>query len=187
MLYKLAKARVLGLGYGCGAEKFVLVAKIMAGLDLSPADAQDYVNEFRQTNPRIVELWDRMGRALRQCEQKVWPIHTAAGRVLRYFNPAEGYAKPVKAGASVKFHGAKLVENLVQATARDVLADMVLRIETAGVPVVMHVHDEVIAEVPADEADAALSIITREMSTPPFWMPALPVACEARIAEVYGK
>jgi hypothetical protein len=187
MLYKLAKARVLGLGYGCGAEKFVLVAKIMAGLDLSPADAQDYVNEFRQTNPRIVELWDRMGRALRQCEQKVWPIHTAAGRVLRYFNPAEGYAQPVKGGASVKFHGAKLVENLVQATARDVLADMVLRIEAAGVPVVMHVHDEVIAEVPSESAEKALATVTREMSTAPFWMPALPVACEARIAEVYGK
>jgi DNA polymerase len=87
----------------------------------------------------------------------------------------------------VKFHGAKLVENLVQATARDVLADMVLRIEASCVPVVMHVHDEVIAEVPADEADAALSIITRQMSTAPFWMPSLPVACEARIAEVYGK
>ena len=71
--------------------------------------------------------------------------------------------------------------------ALDVLADMVLRIEASGVPVVMHVHDEIIAEVPADEAEAALAIITRQMSTPPAWMPELPVACEARIAEVYGK
>ena len=187
MLYKLAKARVLGLGYGCGADKFVLVAKIMAGLDLTPEAAKDYVDEFRQTNPRIVDLWDRMGRALRRCDKKVWSIQTKAGRTLRYYDPEEGHAKPYKGALASKFHGAKLVENLVQATARDVLADMVLRIEAAGVPVVMHVHDEIIAEVPADEAEAALATITREMSTPPAWMPELPVACEARIAEVYGK
>jgi hypothetical protein len=187
MLYKLAKARVLGLGYGCGADKFVLVAKIMAGLDLTPEAAKDYVDEFRATNPRIVDLWDRMGRALRRCDKNVWCTQTKAGRVLRYYDPEEGHAKPYKGSLPSKFHGAKLVENLVQATARDVLADMVLRIEASCVPVVMHVHDEIIAEVPADEAEAALSIITRQMSTPPAWMPELPVACEARIAEVYGK
>jgi hypothetical protein len=187
MLYKLAKARVLGLGYGCGADKFVLVAKIMAGLDLTPEAAKDYVDEFRATNPRIVDLWDRMGRALRRCDKNVWCTQTKAGRVLRYYDPEEGHAKPYKGSLPSKFHGAKLVENLVQGTARDVLADMVLRIEASCVPVVMHVHDEIIAEVPADEAEAALSIITRQMSTPPAWMPELPVACEARIAEVYGK
>lgn len=186
-LYKLAKARVLGLGYGCGAEKFVLVAKIMAGLDLTLAAASDYVDEFRQTNPRIVDLWDRMGRALRHCEGKVWSVQTKAGRTLRYFDPDGGQARAFKGANLVKFHGAKLVENLVQATARDVLADMVLRIEAAGVPIVLHVHDEIIAEVSMDTAEEALAIVRREMSTPPAWMPDLPVACEARIAEVYGK
>lgn len=187
LLYKLAKARVLGLGYGCGPDKFVLVAKIMAGLELTPEAAKDYVDEFRSTNPRITDLWNRMGRGLRQCKKKAWTIQTKAGRVLRYFDPENGQAKPYKGALASKFHGPKLVENLVQATARDVLADMVLRIEAAGVPVVMHVHDEIIAEVPADQAEAALATITREMSTPPAWMPELPVACEARTAEAYGK
>ena len=186
-LYALAKARVLGLSYGAGAQTFQRVAKIMAGLKLDEIDAKTTVDEFRQTNPRIVGLWDRMGRGLRQCQDRVWPIHTKAGRVLRYFDPVGGEARPTKAAAPVKFHGAKLVENIVQANARDVLADMVLRIESAGVPVVLHVHDEIIAEVPADEAEAALVTIRREMSNPPAWMPDLPVACEARIAEVYGK
>jgi DNA polymerase len=64
---------------------------------------------------------------------------------------------------------------------------MILRIEAAGVPVVLHVHDEIIAEVPIDTAEDALATIRREMSAAPAWMPDLPVACEARIAEVYGK
>lgn len=187
MLYKLAKARVLGLGYGCGPEKFVLVAKIMAGLTLSEQDAQDFVAEFRQTNPLIVELWNRMGKAFRGCSKAVWPIQTKAGRVLRYFDPADGEARPYKGATPQKFHGPKLVENLVQATARDVLADMVLRIEAAGIPVVLTVHDEVICEVADDTADQSLERVRSIMSTPPAWMPELPVECEAKIAEVYGK
>lgn len=186
-LYKLAKARVLGLSYGAGPQTFQRVAKIMAGLTLDEIDAKTTVDEFRQTNPRIVDLWDRMGRALRRCEGKVWSIQTKAGRTLRYFDPQEGQARAFKGANLVGFHGSKLVENLVQATARDVLADMVLRIEAAGVPVVLHVHDEIIAEVSIDTAEEALAIVRREMSTPPAWMPDLPVACEARIAEVYGK
>lgn len=186
-LYALAKARVLGLSYGAGPETFQRVAKIMAGLTLDEIDAKTTVDEFRQTNPRIVDLWDRMGRALRRCEGKIWSIQTKAGRTLRYFDPQDGQARAFKGANLVKFHGAKLVENLVQATARDVLADMILRIEAAGVPVVLHVHDEIIAEVSIDTAEEALATIRREMSTPPAWMPDLPVACEARIAEVYGK
>jgi hypothetical protein len=186
-LYSLAKARVLGLSYGAGAQTFQRVAKMMAGLTLDDFDAKTTVDEFRQTNPRIVDLWDRMGRALRRCEGKVWSVCTKSGRALRYFDPHDGQARPRKGGPAVNFHGAKLVENLVQATARDVLADMILRIESAGVPIVLHVHDEIIAEVPIDTAEEALAIVRREMSTPPAWMPDLPVACEARIAEVYGK
>lgn len=186
-LYALAKARVLGLSYGAGPETFQRVAKIMAGLTLDELDAKTTVDEFRQTNPRITNLWDRMGRAMKHCDMKVWSIQTKAGRTLRYFEPDGGMARSYKGATLVKFHGAKLVENLVQATARDVLADMILRIEAAGVPIVLHVHDEVIAEVSLNDADAALATIRREMSTPPAWMPDLPVACEARIAEVYGK
>lgn len=186
-LYSLAKARVLGLSYGAGAQTFQRVAKIMAGLTLDEIDAKTTVDEFRQTNPRIVELWNRMGKSLARCENACWSIHTPAGRVLRYFEPEENYARPHKGALPVKFHGAKLVENYVQATARDVLADMILRIEAKGLAVVMHVHDEIIVEVPIDTARAALEAVQKEMSTPPFWMPELPVACEARIAEVYGK
>ena len=79
------------------------------------------------------------------------------------------------------------MENLIQATARDVMAGMVLQIEAAGYPVVLHVHDEIVAEVPIDTAPEAMAEIRRIMSTPPEWMPTLPVECEAHLMEVYGK
>jgi DNA polymerase len=64
---------------------------------------------------------------------------------------------------------------------------MVLKIEAAGIPVVLTVHDEVVCEVAEDRAQEALGRIERIMSTPPEWMPTLPVACEAKIEERYGK
>lgn len=186
--YALAKARCLGLSYGAGAETFVRVAKIMAGLSLSLEAAAVTVQEFRQTNPRIVEYWDRLGRALKASEKSVWAIKTASGRVLRYFSPADGECEVVKgSGKRVRYWGSKLCENLVQATARDVLASMVLEIEAAGLPVVLHVHDEIVCEVPRAQAEAALETVRRIMSTPPKWMPGLPVECEAHIMEEYGK
>jgi len=183
----LAKARTLGLGYSCGAQKFVTVAKIMAGLDISAEDSERIVAEFRATNPKITSLWERMQRAFRQAKGKVWVAETRAKRAMRYYNPKDGQASAVKGKPSTKFYGGKLVENLIQATARDVMAGMVLQIEAAGFPVVLHVHDEIVAEVPTDTAPAAIEEIRRIMSTPPVWMPTLPVECEAHLMEVYGK
>jgi DNA polymerase len=163
------------------------VAKIMAGLDISPEDSERIVAEFRATNPKITSLWERMQRAFRQAKGKVWVVKTEAGRAMRYFNPADGQAAAVKAKPPTKFYGGKLVENLIQATARDVMAGMVLQIEAAGYPVVLHVHDEIVAEVPSETAAEAMEEIRRIMSTPPAWMPTLPVECEAHLMEVYGK
>lgn len=186
-LRALAKARVLGLGYSCGASKFVTVAKIMAGLDISPEDSERIVTEYRAQNPKITALWDRMQGEFSRVKGPVWAIRTKARRPMRYYKPKDGQASAVKGRPPVKFYGGKLVENLIQATARDVLAEMILRIEAAGFPVVLHVHDEIIAEVPVADAPNALAEIRRIMTTPPDWMPSLPLECEATTMEAYGK
>lgn len=54
---QMAKVRVLGLGFGCGAEKFVQVARIMGGVNLSLEESQEVVTSYRQTNRPIVSLW----------------------------------------------------------------------------------------------------------------------------------
>jgi DNA polymerase len=64
---------------------------------------------------------------------------------------------------------------------------MVLKIEAAGIPVVLHVHDEIVCEVSIDTAERDLVTVREIMSTAPDWLPELPVECEAQIMEAYGK
>jgi DNA polymerase bacteriophage-type len=84
-------------------------------------------------------------------------------------------------------YGGKLCENIVQATARDLLVDAILRLEEAGLRVLFHVHDELIVEVPTADVESAQRIVTDELSHEPSWAPGLPVACEVQPAAHYTK
>jgi DNA polymerase len=86
----------------------------------------------------------------------------------------------------IKTYGGKLVENVTQATARDVLAESLLRIERAGYPICLHVHDEVIAEVP-DTSEFTGAELGRLLATPPAWAPGLPLAAEGEELHRYRK
>lgn len=89
-------------------------------------------------------------------------------------------------------HGGKLTENVTQAVARDVLFDLIMKIEAktaAGYPArcVLHVHDEVVLEVPEKHADQVLADTLGLMAVPPDWAPGLPVQGAGGIMERYGK
>lgn len=89
-------------------------------------------------------------------------------------------------------HGGKLTENVTQAVARDVLFDLMHRIERKidkGYPAkpVLHVHDEVVLEVPKKQADQVLADVLGMMSKPPKWAPTLPVKGAGAVMERYGK
>jgi len=90
-------------------------------------------------------------------------------------------------GRGQHLYGGKLCENVVQATARDLLVEAILRLEEAGLHVLFHVHDEVIVETPVAEADAAERAIDVELSHEPPWAPGLPVKCEIQRVERYTK
>ena len=70
--------------------------------------------------------------------------------------------------------GGKLVENIVQAVARDCLAETIKRVSSAGYQIVMHVHDEIIVDVPTADT-GALKTITDIMAQPISWAPGLPL------------
>lgn len=109
-----------------------------------------------------------------------------SGRKLYYINPKLGvkqWDKPsinymgmeqsTKRWGTVETYGGKLVENCVQAIARDCLACSIERLEAAGMPVVFHVHDEVVIDIPADRAD--LDAVVQLMGAPIPWAADLPL------------
>ena len=186
--YQLAKARVLGLGFGCGWQKFIDVAWIMAGLRVAGRDARRIVKEYRADNPLILALWKRLDTAFRDSArdgdfQMVLP----SGRTMDYFDVSTyhgGSASIYRDGSRrTKFYGGKLTENAVQAVARDVFVEAMMRLETAGLPVVFHSHDK--AVIDHDEADPRE--VEQIMSVNPDWLPNVPLAAEADRTYRYKK
>lgn len=123
-----------------------------------------------------------------------------SGRNLYYRNAvlveAEGSSTITYAGVDQKTrkwglqrtYGGKLVENLTQAAARDVMVEMALSIERERLgDVILSVHDELIVEVPLAEAQARYKAIEKIMNTTPAWAPGLPVKAEGQILSRYGK
>jgi len=202
-LYQLVKAMVLGLGYGAGAKKFALIAKMQYGIDMTETKSNMIVNDFRTRNQPILDLWRKLeGDFQRAKADKQFEVGLPSGRVLTYRNIMSQWpdkqkydksgkarksawtAKVERGGPQIPFYGGKLCENLVQAVARDVMGAAVLRLEKAGCPVVMHIHDEAVCEVdnsvPAGE-------IERLMSVCPEWLDGCPIGAEATDAVRYKK
>ncbi|PCJ54098.1 MAG: hypothetical protein COA79_22140, partial [Planctomycetota bacterium] len=90
-------------------------------------------------------------------------------------------------GKGIGLYGGKLVENIVQATSRDILVNIILKLEQKNIPVLFHVHDEVICEVNINEASEVAKIVEKVMSTPPTWAKCLPLATEVEISKCYLK
>lgn len=188
-LYRLAKARVLGLGYGASASVFPKIAMSMAGIEVTPAQAQRIVREFRASNPLICQLWAKLERAFSMHMGKDFTLPLPSGRKLYYHHLArtpKGLSAVVQ-GKRCGFFGGKLAENLTSATARDVLGDILIRLDEAGYRVVMHVHDEVVVEVPEAKAKEAAADIHRIMTTPIDWLEGLPLAAETITSPYYTK
>mgnify|MGYP000723791563 CR=1 FL=1 len=190
-LYRLAKSRLLGLGYGAGASIFVQLAKSMAGLDITPQQAQKIVADFRASNRLITALWATLERAMTASVGKDFtlPLPSGRGRKLYYRQVAvtpKGLSALVQ-GKRVNFFGGKLAENLTSAVARDVLGEILLNLDAAGYRVIMHIHDEVVVEVPLEHLERDAKEVHRIMTTPPSWLAGLPLAAETTTSTYYTK
>lgn len=96
-----------------------------------------------------------------------------------------GMDQTTKKWSKINTYGGKLVENVVQAIARDCLAESLFRLERLGIKNVMHVHDEVVIDEPAD--GISLDEITKLMGEPISWAPGLPLAADGFITSYYKK
>lgn len=90
-------------------------------------------------------------------------------------------------GGRTATYGGKLVENIVQATARDILAAALVALERASIPVVLHVHDEIVCEVAHHQAEAMLEKIRTIAAQPPTWASDLPLSVSGFTSERYRK
>lgn len=186
--YLLAKCRVIGLGYGAGAKTFRNLAKVY-GLDISQSEAKATVDDFRSANPKITAFWRRLEESMRECHHKTFFMQLPSGRIIRYFDVDASHgltAATERGGRRFNWYGGKLTENLVQATARDVFAEGILRIHKAGIRILWTVHDEVICELPEDSTVTANDVANLLAQTP-AWMPGLPVDAEAQQSQTYCK
>ena len=128
-------------------------------------------------------------------------ITLPSGRKLYYTSPGIGenqWGRPsisymgmdqkTKRWKRIETYGGKLVENCVQAIARDALADAIERLEAAGLPVVFHVHDEVVIDVaPFADEDAMLQTVVDIMRQPVPWAPDLPLNADGWVGKFFRK
>ena len=193
-MYQLAKAMVLGLGYGAGAKKFAYMANTAYGLEIDEAQAANIVRTYRSKNHHVVNFWKKLETAYKQSKPDGhYEIELPSWRSLKYRNIrtqnlASGYAgytaQTIMGGPHVNFYGGNLCNNTVQATARDVMAECILRLEKAGLPLVLHVHDEAVVEVDRDVNPKDVEAL---MSVTPDWLKGCPVAAEAVETDRYAK
>lgn len=107
--------------------------------------------------------------------RKLYYAHPHIG-TNRFGNESIGYwgmDQKTKKWSALETYGGKIVENITQATARDCLAEAVERLEAAGLPVVFHIHDEVVIDAAPEQG--CLDDVIRIMATPPWWAQDLPL------------
>jgi len=200
----VGKTMRLGLGYGTGAAKLQHTLKTQPpGADLSEAECKRLVDAWRKANDKIVGLWGECDRALNQLmhgvkkgfalgeHEALWVmpegIQLPNGLYIRYPNLRLEDGKTVydSRKGPVNLWGGSVVENVVQALARIIVGEQMLKMRDTFRPV-LTVHDAAVVIVPKKDVEEALDFVTKIMSTPPDWCADLPVACEAKWHESYG-
>ena len=198
MSRKEGKVAVLALGYNGGINSL----RVM-GAEGSDEHLQILVNQWRRANPAIVGLWAEMQDSFRnggpvgafmhiEKDGADRLIRLPSGRAVVYHNLrarwVEKWGKRVQVisfadanGGRTDTYGGRLVENVTQAVARDILAEALVRLQAAGKDVVGHVHDEVIVQ--GGTVEEVSSIMTES----PAWADGLPIAAAGFQCERYRK
>jgi len=207
------KGKVAELACGYGGAAGALISMGALDMGLTEEELPGLIDDWRNSNPHIVQFWwdvekaametikdhqDRMvGRIGFQFSANTLWLVLPSGRRLAYINPK---LEPNRFGRmAITFEGTnaankwvrgetysgRMVENCTQATARDLLAEAMWRMERQGLNIVAHVHDEVILEVP--EGTVAVDDVSRIMNQNPEWAEGLPLSSSGYWGRYYFK
>lgn len=207
------KGKIAELALGYGGSVGALVSMGATKMGLSEEELPDLVSQWRLANPHITEFWWKVDaaafkavkerctvqidRLLFEYRGGILFIHLPSGRKLSYVKPRlelnrfgregityEGVGESKK-WTRIETYGPKMVENIVQAVSRDILAEAMLRLEKAGFDIVMHVHDEVVLEVP--EGVSSVEEVNELMAVNPSWTMGLPLKAAGFESAFYKK
>ena len=197
----------------CGYQGALGALKAMGGIEmgLSEDELQSIVDSWREANPNIVSLWwdidsvvKRVVKTRTKEEYKNLVISYEKGILFIELPSKRSLAYPkAKIGTNrfggesivyegivvgnkwdkIESYGGKFVENIVQAIARDILAEAMMRLEKKGFNIVMHIHDEVVIE----SDSSSIEEINEIMSIVPSWAPGLILDADGFESEFYKK
>ena len=205
------KGKVATLACGYGGSVGALKAMGAIEMGLSEDELQSIVDSWREANPNIVSLWWDIDSVVKRVvktrskegyknlvisyEKGILFIELPSKRRLAYPKAKIGMNR--FGGESIVYegivvgnkwdkiesYGGKFVENIVQAIARDILAEAMMRIENEGFNIVMHIHDEVVIE----SDSSSIEEINEIMSLVPSWAPGLILDADGFESEFYKK
>jgi len=206
------KGKIAELALGYGGSVGALKAMGALNMGVPEEELKPLVDAWRLANPNIVRLWWDVDRAASTCVREktttecrgikfiyqsgMMFVVLPSGRRLVYVKPRMGVNRygnesvtfegvgEQKKWLRLESYGPKFVENIIQATARDILAEAMLRLDDHGYKIVMHVHDEAVIEAPAD---TSLEHICEVMGQTPSWAKGLLLRADGYICDFYKK
>ena len=207
------KGKLAELGLGFGGASGALISMGALDMGLTEDELPPLVAAWRKANPHITQFWwdvdaaaikavtekqrTKVGKIIFEYKSGILFITLPSGRKLSYVKPRMAVNKFGRNGLTyegisenkkwsrIETYGPKLVENIVQGTARDLLAESMLRVEKKGYPIVMHCHDEIIAEVP--EGVGSVDEMCEIMAVQPKWAEGLPLRADGFECRFYKK
>ena len=206
------KGKIAELALGYGGSVGALKAMGALNYGVPEEELKPLVDAWRQSNPKIAQFWWDVDRAATDCVRNrsqtsthgirfTWQsgmmfVTLPSGRRLVYVKPRMGLNRFGKESVTyegtgqqkkwlrMESYGPKFVENIVQATARDILAEAMLRLTAKGYRIVMHIHDECVIEAPGS---ASLEEICAIMGQPPAWASGLLLRADGYVCDFYKK
>lgn len=212
MMRQVGKVMELALGYGGAVGAFASMGLIY-GVELPEDEVVDIVQKWRKAHSNIKKYWYDLEWAIRQAFRNPGESFKAGfvtadrvGHTVRLKMPGGSYLcyphfdedddgqcsymgvnQYSRRWERIRSYGPKFFENVVQKISRDILARGMIRAEEVGFEMVLHVHDELVAETRDDDEDLDEKHLSRILATNPLWALGLPLAAVGHSMYRYHK
>lgn len=211
-----AKGKIAELALGYQGGKGSLISMGALHMGLAEEELPDIVTRWRGSNSRIVDFWyatEKYAMETVRCgtphflpcgisferDTDYLMIRLLSGRRLYYYRPEiqqnelgrdaihfQGVDQKTRKWGRLSTYGGKLTENIVQATARDLLSSALVNLSMAGYTICFHIHDEVVLEVP-EKGEKSLKDAINLMCKLPDWAEGLPLSADGFETYYYKK